>query len=160
MVGRQVGYPIATSCMVGRQVGYPIATICRMTTWLASKLSTYCHYFGWWAGRLATLLSLIAGCPRGVPAGWLPYCHYLQDDHVVCRQAGYPIATICRMPTWCAGRLATLLPLLTGYPHNGLASLFPCCHYLQDDHMVGWQVGYPIATILDGGPAGWLPYTV
>jgi hypothetical protein len=48
----------------------------------------------WCAGRLATLLPLFAGCPRGVPAGWLPYCHYLQDAHVVCRQAGYPLGAL------------------------------------------------------------------
>jgi hypothetical protein len=176
MMGRQDGYPFATIYMIPKwwtgklttilplyagylcgvptgwlpychylqdahvvcreQAGYPIATICRMPTCCAGS-------------RLATLLPLFAGCPRGVPTGWLPYCHYLQDAHVVCRQqAGYPIATICRMPTWCAGsRLATLLPLFAGCPRGVPAGWLPYCHYLQDAHVVCRQAGYPIATI-------------
>jgi hypothetical protein len=117
--------------------------------------------------KLATLLPLFAGCPHGVPAagwlpycyylqdahvvcrqaGWLPYSHYLQDVHVVCQQAGYPFATIRRMPTWCDGRLATLLPLFVGCPRGVPAGWLPHCHYLQDAHVVCRQAGYPIATI-------------
>ncbi len=158
---RQTGYPIATTgvaaCPPGGPANYPIATICRMPTWCAGS-------------RLATLLPLFAGCPRGVPAaGWLPYCHYLQDAHVVCRrQAGYPFATICRMltwwavklaillplfagcpPTWCAVKLAIPLPLFAGCPSGVPATgWLPYCHYLQDAHVLcRQQAGYPIATI-------------
>jgi hypothetical protein len=87
--------------------------------------------------RLATLLPLFEGCLHGVPARWLSFYPFLKDDYMVGRQAGYPIATICRMPTWCAGRLATLLPVFAECPLGGPAIWLPFCHYLQDDHMVG-----------------------
>jgi hypothetical protein len=100
MVGQQVGYLLPLFWMVGRQVatllpqfvgcphggrqvGYPIGLpllVC-------------------WQQAGYPIAPLFPGCPHDGPAGWLPYCHYLQDAHVVGRQVGYPNATLCRMPT-------------------------------------------------------------